>query len=235
VTGSGIAERLRAVRERIAAAEARAGRAAGSVRLVAVSKTQPVEAVRAAYAAGARDFGENYAAELAEKIAATHDLPEARWHFIGHLQTNKVKLVAGAALVHGVDSARLVGAIAARFADRVTPVLVQVSLAGEEQKSGASRDEVPAILEAIAATGGRVVARGLMTMPPLTEDPEQVRPVFRALRELRDALGGPVRLPELSMGMSGDYEVAIEEGATLVRVGTAIFGERTIRSRTQSR
>lgn len=227
MTGSGIAERLRAVQERIAAAATRAGRDPSGVRLVAVSKTQPIEAVRAAYAAGARDFGENYAAELAEKIAATGDLADARWHFIGHLQTNKVKLIAGAALVHGVDSARLASAIAARFADRVTPVLVQVSLAGEAQKSGAGRDEVPGILEAIAATGGRVVARGLMTMPPLTEDPEQVRPVFRALRELRDALGGPERLPDLSMGMSGDYEVAIEEGATLVRVGTAIFGVRS--------
>jgi pyridoxal phosphate enzyme (YggS family) len=223
---SGIAERLRAVRERIAVATGRAGRDPASVTLVAVSKTMSVDAIREAYAAGARIFGENYAPELAEKIAATRDLPDLRWHMIGHLQRNKVKLVAGVELVHTIDSARLVEALAARFADRTTHVLVQVSLAGEDQKSGATADEVPALLAAIEATQGRVVARGLMTMPPWTDDAEAVRPVFRALRELRDRLGGPALLPELSMGMSGDYEVAIEEGATLVRVGTAIFGAR---------
>lgn len=222
-----IAERLRAVEGRVRAAAARAGRDPASVALVAVSKTMPESAVREAYAAGARDFGENYAAELAGKIAATPDLPGLRWHMIGHLQTNKVKLVAGAALVHTVDSPRLVQALAARFADRVTSILVQVSLAGEAQKSGAAPADVPAILASVAATGGRVVARGLMTMPPLGDDAEAMRPVFRALRELRDAHGGAALLPELSMGMSGDFEVAIEEGSTMVRVGTAIFGARS--------
>lgn len=226
MTTSTLAERLRAVEERIAVVARRAGREPASVKLVAVSKTMPLPAIREAYAAGARDFGENYAAELAQKMAETRDLPGARWHMIGHLQTNKVKLVAGVALLHTVDSARLVAALAARFPDRATDVLVQVSLAGEAQKSGVRPDEVPALLDAIAATNGRVVARGLMTMPPLGDDPEAVRPVFRELRALRDRLGGPDRLPELSMGMSGDYEVAIEEGATLVRVGTAIFGAR---------
>ncbi len=226
MTAPTIAERLRAVEARIAAVAHRAGRAPASVKLVAVSKTMPVPAIREAYAAGARDFGENYAAELAQKMAETRDLSETRWHMIGHLQTNKVKLVAGVALLHTVDSARLVAALAARFPERPTHVLVQVSLAGEAQKSGVRPDEVPALLDAIAETNGTVVARGLMTMPPLGEDPEAVRPVFRELRTLRDRLGGPDRLPELSMGMSGDYEVAIEEGATLVRVGTAIFGAR---------
>lgn len=227
MTAGTIAERLRAVEQSVSSAAARAGRDPSSVRLVAVSKKMPVEAIREAYAAGARDFGENYAAELAQKMAATRDLAEARWHMIGHLQTNKVKLVSGVALLHSVDTVRLVAALAARFPDRTTDVLVQVSLAGEAQKSGAAPDEVPALLEAAQATGGKVVVRGLMTMPPLGDDPEAVRPVFRALCALRDRLGGPERLPELSMGMSGDYWVAIEEGATLVRVGTAIFGARS--------
>jgi pyridoxal phosphate enzyme (YggS family) len=227
VTAGTIAERLRAIERSVAAAAVRAGRDPSSVKLVAVSKKMPVEAIREAYAAGARDFGENYAAELAQKMDATRDLTEARWHMIGHLQTNKVRLVSGVALLHTVDNPRLVAALGARFPDRPTSVLVQVSLAHEAQKSGAGPDEVPALLEAARATGGKVVVRGLMTMPPLGDDPELVRPAFRALRALRDRLGGPERLPELSMGMSGDYEVAIEEGATLVRVGTAIFGARS--------
>jgi hypothetical protein len=223
---SGIAERLRGVEERIRSAARRAGRAPEAVRLVAVSKTVAADAIREAYAAGARDFGENYAAELTGKIEVTRDLPGVRWHMIGHLQRNKAKLMGDVDLIHTVDDPRLVEALAARFADRPRQVLVQVSLAGEEQKSGATPHDVPALLAAIAATGGRVTARGLMTMPPFFDDPGAARPLFRALRELRDRLGGPTALPELSMGMSGDYEAAIEEGATLVRVGTAIFGAR---------
>ena len=221
-----IAERLREVEARIRAAAERSGRDPAEVSLVAVSKKKPVEAIREAHAAGARVFGENYAAELASKMAATGDLADVRWHMIGHLQRNKVKLVAGVDLLHTVDSARLVEALAAHAADQAVRVLVQVSLAGEEQKSGVRPDEVAALLDAIRATNGRVVARGLMTMPPWGDDPETVRPVFRGLRALRDRVGGAAELPELSMGMSGDYEVAIEEGATLVRVGTAIFGAR---------
>lgn len=225
---SAMEERLRDVEARVHAAAVRAGRDPADVRLVAVSKTMPVEAVREAYAAGARVFGENYAAELAAKRDATRDLPDLRWHMIGHLQRNKVKLVTGIDLLHTVDDPRLVAALAAHAPEggEALRVLVQVSLAGEEQKSGATPDEVPALLEAIRATRGRVVVRGLMTMPPFTDDPETVRPVFRDLRALRDRLGGAESLPELSMGMSGDFEVAIEEGATLVRVGTAIFGAR---------
>jgi PLP dependent protein len=215
-----IAENLRAVRERMERAAVRAGRDPASVRLVAVSKTQPADAVRAAYHAGCRDFGENYAQELVDKAAALADLAP-RWHHIGHLQSNKVRALAGkVALYHAVDRASLAAEIARR-SERAA-VLLQVNVAGEVQKSGCRPDDLPALVSAVRALGN-IELRGLMTMPPAAE-PEAVRPWFRALRELRDHLAP--ELPELSMGMSHDFDVAIEEGATLVRVGTAIFGAR---------
>ena len=220
-----IAERLVEVRGRIAAAAERAGRDPDDVALVAVSKKKPAEAVVAARAAGCRDFGENYVQELADKAEALADDPP-RWHFIGHLQRNKVNAllaVSGLTLVHGVDSPRLVAALDKRV-ERPIDVLLHVDVAGQQGKSGCRPDQLAALLDAVDAAG-RVCARGLMTMPPFGE-PEAARPHFAALRELRDAHGGSARLPELSMGMSNDFEVAIEEGATLVRVGTAIFGAR---------
>ena len=230
---SSIAENLRIINDRIADACNRAGRDVNTVKLIVVTKSATPDQIKEVISLGYTDLGENrvqqlkkISDEMGEYIQSLPSLPKKlNWHMIGHLQRNKVKLVAGVDLLHTVDSARLVDALAAR-AGETTRVLVQVSLAGEEQKSGAAPADVPALLAAIQATNGRVVARGLMTMPPLTDDPEAVRPVFRALRELRDRLGGPNLLPELSMGMSGDFEVAIEEGATLVRVGTAIFGAR---------
>jgi pyridoxal phosphate enzyme (YggS family) len=213
--------RVDAVRARIADAAQRCGRAPGDVTLVAVSKLQPTDAIAAVYAAGCRDFGENYVQELAAKHAA---LAGVAWHFIGHLQRNKVAplLASEPVLIHGVDSRRLLAEIDKR-ASKPARVLLHVNIAGEDTKSGCAPSEVEALVD--AATGMRnVVLRGLMTIPP-AEDAEAARPHFRALRELAERLGRD-RLPELSMGMSADYEVAIEEGATIVRVGTAIFGAR---------
>jgi pyridoxal phosphate enzyme (YggS family) len=220
-----IADRWHEVRAKVDAACARAGRDPASVTIVAVSKTHPIEAVREAAAAGATDFGENYAQELATKRA---ELPDVRWHFIGRLQRNKAKLVAGnVALVHAVDTVELAEELAKRAAGKVQPVLLSVNVADEATKGGASASTTPALAAAIAAVAG-IRLDGLMTMPPPSDDPETSRPVFRALAELRDqlaaGLGRP--LPVLSMGMSGDYEVAIACGATHVRVGTAIFGSR---------
>jgi hypothetical protein len=212
------------VEERIELAATRAGRTRDDVTLVAVSKTHPPELVREAYRAGARVFGENYAQELVVKQAALGDLAEARWHFIGRLQRNKAKDVAGrVALIHAVDSVDLGAALGRRAgADgRVQDVLVQVNVAGEDTKAGVAEDELDAVLEALAKTAGIRVA-GLMTMPPPVVDPNENRHWFRALAKLAGTRG----LRELSMGMSGDFEVAIEEGATIVRVGTAIFGDR---------
>lgn len=220
-----IADNWRAVRARVDAACERAGRAPGEVVVVAVSKTHPVEAVREAAAAGATDFGENYAQELAAKRAAAGDV---RWHFIGRLQRNKAKLVAGqVALIHAVDTVELAQELAKRASGAVQPVLLSVNVAGETTKGGAELAGTAALARGIAAVGG-VRLDGLMTMPPPSDDPEASRPVFSALRELRDRLqqdlGAP--LPVLSMGMSGDFEVAIACGATHVRIGTAIFGSR---------
>jgi pyridoxal phosphate enzyme (YggS family) len=220
-----IADRWRDVRARVDAACERAGRDPASVTIVAVSKTHPIEAVRAAAAAGATDFGENYAQELATKRAA---LPDVRWHFIGRLQSNKAKLVAGqVALVHAVDSVSLAQELAKRAAGTIQPVLLSVNVAGEETKGGVATAETAALATAIAGVAG-IRLDGLMTMPPPSDDPETSRPVFRALAELRDRLAETLArpLPVLSMGMSGDYEVAIACGATHVRIGTAIFGAR---------
>ncbi len=219
-------EGLARVRARLVAAERAAGRAPGSVTLVAVSKLQPAEAVRAAYEEGVRDFGESYARELGAKQEALQDLDDIRWHFIGHLQRNKVRKVAGRlALLQTVDSPRLVEELGRRAGEAPLDVLLQVDVAGEETKSGCSPEELPELLEA-ALREPALRVRGLMTIPPFEAEPEEARRHFAALRELRDRVGGSALLPELSMGMSGDFEVAIEEGATLVRVGTAIFGAR---------
>jgi len=195
------------------------------VTLVAVSKTHPPEAIREAYAAGQRDFGENYAQEWRAKAEALSDLADLRWHFIGGLQTNKVKYLAGrVAFVHTVDRLELAAEISRRWAkaSATARVLLEVDLGGEERKAGCAPDELAALHEA-ARTLPSLEVVGLTCIPPPADDP---RPHFRALRALRDRLG----LRELSMGMSGDWQIAVEEGATFVRVGTAIFGERPARA-----
>jgi pyridoxal phosphate enzyme (YggS family) len=225
-----IAERVAAVRERIARAAERASRPPADVTLVAVSKTHPTEAVRAAFAAGVRDFGENRVQEAEPKIAGTSDLAGVRWHLVGHLQSNKVRRAAALfGLVQSIDSVELAERLAraGEESGREVRGLVEVDLAGEATKYGLPEAE---LLPALQALRGRAGLRleGLMLLPPLLEDPEALRPFFRRLRALRDrALGeGFIAAGELSMGMSHDFEAAVEEGATLVRVGTAIFGER---------
>lgn len=222
-----VADNLREIRERIASAEARRG-PGPVVTLIGVAKHQPIEAVRAALDAGLTDIGENYAQELRARQDALGE--RGRWHFIGGLQSNKVKLVVGRALIHTVDRTSLVAAIAgkARAAGASQAVLIEVNLGDEGQKAGAAPQAVDGLLDAIAGEGGAVVCRGLMAIPP-PGTPEQTRPHFAALRELAARLAPRphCELRELSMGMSADYEVAIEEGATLVRVGTALFGARS--------
>jgi pyridoxal phosphate enzyme (YggS family) len=226
-----IATGLSAVRQRLARALERAGRLPSSVRLVAISKTRPAEDVRAAFDAGQVDFGENRVQEAVEKAAATADIP-ITWHLVGHLQSNKARRAAGAfAWIQSIDSAELLKRVdaAAGEAGRAVEVLIQVDLAGEPTKHGAPADAWLSLFEAASECRAARVA-GLMLLPPFTPDPEDARPYFRRLRALRDELAGrgvpPGMLRELSMGMSHDFEVAVEEGATLVRVGTAIFGER---------
>ena len=226
-----IAARLSAVRERLASALARAGRAPLSARLVAISKTHSADDVRAAVEAGQLVFGENRVQEALEKIAATADKRIA-WHLVGHLQSNKARRAAAAfACIHSIDSVDLLRRVDAAAADGGyrPDLFVQVDLAGEPTKHGAPAEAWLAIFEA-AATCRAARVTGLMLLPPFTPDPEDARPYFRRLRELRDGLaarGVPASmLAELSMGMSHDFEVAVEEGATVVRVGTAIFGER---------
>ena len=229
---SSIADRLTDVRSRITAAARSVGRDPASVRLIAVSKTFPLDLVRNAYAAGQRDFGENRVQEALDKIQDARDL-DIRWHLLGHLQTNKAKRAASAfAAIHSVDGLELLRKLdAAAASDGTTPrLLIQVDLAGEETKFGVRPADVPPLFEAaVSLRAARVV--GLMTLPPIPENPEDARPWFVQLRRLRDdwAASGvpPDMLQELSMGMSGDFEVAVQEGATMVRVGTAIFGRRT--------
>jgi hypothetical protein len=232
---STIADRLAAVRERIAAAARSAGRDPSSVLLVAVSKTFPIDAIREAYAAGQRDFGENRVQEGLQKSANSADL-DIRWHLLGHLQTNKARKAAPAfATIHSVDSVELLRKIdaAAAEAGRTPELLLQLDLAGEATKFGVPPEDVPPLFDAAAACrAARVV--GLMTLPPIAESPEDARPYFTRLRGLRDqwvAAGVPApMLRELSMGMSADFEVAIQEGSTMVRVGTAIFGSRYVQA-----
>ncbi|MGE5243830.1 MAG: YggS family pyridoxal phosphate-dependent enzyme [Betaproteobacteria bacterium] len=229
----GVRARLEAVRARIARAAARSGREPEQVRLVAVSKTFGAEHVRAAAAAGQVDFGENKVQEALQKQAQTTDL-QIRWHLVGHLQSNKARK-AGASfdVIHSVDDATLVRKLdeAAAEAERRVDLLVQVDLFGEATKHGATEDSLPSIFEAAAGARAARVA-GLMLLPPAVDNPAEARRFFRALRELRERLLArgvdPGMLRELSMGMSHDFEVAIEEGATMVRVGTAIFGSRTV-------
>ena len=229
-----IADSLQGVRERIARAATAAKRDPAAVKLVAVSKTQPADAVREAYAAGQRDFGENYVQELVAKAEALRDLPDLRWHLIGHLQRNKAKQVAGlVTLVHTVDTLELGKELAKRRIAvgirAALPILVEVNIAGELQKHGAERSALPELVENLSRVP-ELSLRGLMCVPPLTDDPGRARPHFDELVRLRDELGGPERLPELSMGMTQDLEHAVAAGATLVRVGTAIFGSRSPRA-----
>jgi pyridoxal phosphate enzyme (YggS family) len=224
--------RLADVRDRIANAAGRAGRDPASIRLVAISKTFTAEHVRAAADCGQIDFGENKVQEALDKMDKTADLP-IRWHMVGHLQSNKARK-AGSRFdaVHSVDDTSLAARIdeGARAENRRIDLLAQVDLAAEPTKHGAPADLLPGIL---ASADGLAAARfvGLMLLPPAVENPEQARPYFRALRDLRSELVARgvdrTTVGELSMGMSHDFEVAIEEGATLIRVGTAIFGRRS--------
>ena len=228
---SSLSDRLTDIRARIERATARAGRAPGDVTLVAVSKTYPVEHVREAAAAGQVDFGENRVQEALPKIEAASNLGLS-WHLIGHLQSNKARKAAAAfPWIHSVDRLELLQALekAALDAGTTPRILIQVDLAGEATKHGTPENALNELVD--AALGCRALSlSGLMILPPFLDNPEEVRPYFRRLRELRDALVArgvpPDRLHHLSMGMSHDFEVAIEEGATFVRVGTAIFGAR---------
>jgi pyridoxal phosphate enzyme (YggS family) len=229
-----IAANVSLIQERIAVAARRSGRNLGEIALMAVSKTQSLEHIREAYDAGQRLFGENRMQEFADKAAALSDLHGADWHMIGHLQTNKA--AKAVELFHGVDSVdslKLAEKLdaAARALGRKLDILIEINIGGEAAKSGVLPDS-PSLEELlIAAPRLEALAfRGLMTVPPFTDDPEGARPYFRKLHELRDAIANrklpAVAIDQLSMGMSHDFEVAIEEGSTCVRVGTAIFGER---------
>jgi PLP dependent protein len=229
-----IPENIAAIREKIALAARRAGRRPEEVALMAVSKTHPPERIREAYAAGLRVFGENRVQEFAGKAAALADLAGAGWHMIGHLQTNKAGKAAelfGA--VDSVDSVKLAEKLdaAGRSSNKKLAVLIEINVGGEAAKTGLAPDSPD--LEELLLAAPRFEAlefRGLMTVPPFTDDPEGVRPFFRKLRELRDSVAArrlpAINMQVLSMGMSHDFEVAIAEGSSCVRVGTAIFGER---------
>jgi pyridoxal phosphate enzyme (YggS family) len=226
-----IANNLNSILERIGRAAARSGRQPESVKLVAVSKTVGPQPIREAVAAGVTDLGENYVQEARDKVAALSGLAVS-WHYIGHLQSNKAKYAVKIFdLIHSVDSLKLAGELnrQAQKAGKVQRILIQVNLAGETSKSGVTEADAPALARAVAGLE-HVMVEGLMTMPPFFNAPERVRPYFRALQTLRDGIAAMqipgVQMKELSMGMTGDFEVAVEEGATLVRVGTAIFGER---------
>lgn len=223
-----IVERLAGVRARIERAAHAAGRSPGDVKLIAVSKTKPVEAIREAYASGQRAFGENYAQELAMKAEALGDLIDLEWHFIGHLQTNKAKVAARFAhVVHTIDSpalARELGKRASKDRSSVLEVLIEVNIGREPQKAGATPSEIEEVIAAVRAQPS-LALRGLMTMPP-AGDLAAAHQTFETVALLRNLHGGAATLPELSMGMSEDLEVAVACGASYVRVGQAIFGER---------
>ena len=231
-----IPENIASIRDRIAAAACRAGRQPEDIALMAVSKTFPAERIREAYDAGLRMFGENRVQEFAGKANALRDLDSAEWHLIGHLQTNKAtKAVELFAAVDSVDSLRLAQKLnaSAQQLGKKLKVLIEINVGGEAAKSGVAPEslELEELLSA-APELEYLEFRGLMTIPPFNDDPREARPYFRKLRDLRDQIAR--RLPgfnmrELSMGMSHDFEVAIEEGSTCVRVGTAIFGERSRR------
>ena len=213
-------ERLAAVRERIARAAGRTRRDPAQITLLAVTKLFPAKVIRQAYELGLREFGENYVREFEDKAPAVADLADARFHLIGHLQSNKAKKAADLfQVIQTVDSPKLARRL--NDAGRALDVMLEVKLSEEEAKSGADPASLAELIEAVRACGNLRLL-GLMTMPPWTDDPEASRPYFRRLRELAERHG----LRQLSMGMSHDLEAAIEEGATCVRVGTALFGER---------
>ena len=229
-----IAENIARVQERIAAAARRAARNPEEITLMGVSKTFPVERIREAYAAGLRIFGENRVQEFAGKADALRDLADSEWHLIGHLQTNKAaKATELFHAVDSVDSVRMAEKLnaSAESAGKTLSVLIEINVGGEQAKSGVApdSDELEQILQG-APRWGNLKIRGLMTVPPYAEDPEGSRPYFRQLRQIRDSIAArnlpQIGMAVLSMGMSHDFDVAIEEGATCVRVGTAIFGER---------
>jgi pyridoxal phosphate enzyme (YggS family) len=224
-------KRLDQIKERIRQAAETSGRDADSVRLVAVSKTVPTDIVRQALEIGVTILGENYVQEAQKKFQTLVQYP-ASWHFIGHLQSNKAKYAVRLFdMIHSVDSLKLALELDKQAAKlgKIQQILVQVNISGEETKSGIAADETMALITAISQMKN-LSLKGLMTMPPYFYQPEKVRPFFAALRKLRDQINEQhipnVSIEELSMGMTGDFEVAIEEGATLVRIGTAIFGER---------
>jgi PLP dependent protein len=230
-----IADNIGLVRERIESAARRVGRSGSEIAFMAVTKTHPPDAIRQAYSAGLRLFGENRVQEFAAKTPALADLHDCEWHMIGHLQTNKAGKAAELfAAVDSVDSVRLAEKLdaSARVLGKKVKVLIEINVGGETAKSGVAPDSPE--LENLVQAAPRLEAlefRGLMTVPPFTDDPEAARPFFRRLRELRDAIAArklpAVAMDELSMGMSHDFEVAIEEGSTCVRLGTVIFGRRT--------
>ena len=226
-----IPRNLKVVQQRIAETCSRCGRDPGAVRLVCVTKTMNPDTVRLAIQTGAALFGENYIQEARDKCAILAEYPVS-WHFIGHLQTNKAKYAVKLFdLIHTVDSLRLATELdrEARKIGKVQQILIQVNIGKEASKSGIDAESAEMLIRSIADFSSLLV-QGLMVIPPFFDEPERVRPYFRGLRELRDSLDKPctsgIRLDELSMGMTGDFEAAIEEGATLVRIGTAIFGER---------
>jgi pyridoxal phosphate enzyme (YggS family) len=230
-----ISQNIAEVQERIHAAARRTGRSPAEVRLMAVTKTHGPEKIREAYAAGLRLFGENRVQEFSGKAGALADLSGAEWHMIGHLQTNKASKAAELfTAVDSVDSVKLAEKLnaAAQTLGKKLPVLIEINIGGEAVKAGIAPDsrELEDLLQAAPRLEGLEIV-GLMTVPPFTDDPEGSRPFFRKLRELRDSIAGrklpEIKMDELSMGMSHDFEAAIEEGSTCVRVGTAIFGERT--------
>lgn len=224
-----IAANVSRVREQMAEAAVRSGRDPASVRLVAVTKTFPAETVQAAYDCGLRDFGENRVQEFQEKLPGLRT-PGAVFHLIGHLQSNKVRPAMAFDWIETVDSERLARRLsqAAAEAGKTFSVLIEVKLGEEETKTGVSEAGLPELVSSVAALPN-LVLRGLMGMPPWSEDPEESRPYFRRLRELRDSLQKPglADVNELSMGMTRDFQIAIEEGATIVRIGTALFGPRS--------
>ena len=220
VTPLSLLDRLHEVRTRIARACARSGREVSSVNLIAVTKVFPASVIREAYDAGLREFGENYVQEFETKAPEVHDLPEARFHLIGHLQSNKARKAADLfSVIQTVDSPKLARRL--DEAGRALDVMLEVKLSGEDAKAGADPAELPALIDAVRSLKNLRLL-GLMTMPPWSDDAEPSRPYFRRLREL----AAQFALPNLSMGMSHDFEVAIEEGATHIRVGTALFGKR---------
>ncbi|RTZ58050.1 MAG: YggS family pyridoxal phosphate-dependent enzyme [Gammaproteobacteria bacterium] len=232
ITKEELIENLQRVRENIEKACQRAGRPVDSVKLLGATKTKPSTILRWAYEAGLKVFGENRVQEFLKKWEELRDLPDIEWHFIGRLQSNKVKyIIDKVRLIHSVDRPSLVDELQKRATKKgikEVDILVEVNVGEEETKGGVKPEETPKLFEYILKNAPALRIRGLMAIPPYREDSEEVRPYFVKLRELRDKLAEEfnLQLPELSMGMSHDYTVAIEEGATIIRVGSAIFGER---------